>query len=608
MALLDIKNLVDIKNLDLKRVSTKDEFVVGFSRAEFSQLVLALSASLLLLLSSSTTWAQGTFDPAVSISGDLAESIERGDFRISADGEQVVYLASQTRDQNLVTELYSVPIDGGTPTRLSADLTFPRSVEVFSQVSRSVSPFQISPDSERVVYVSDQNTDGVYELFSVPIGGGSIVRLNADLPLGGDVTVAGELLATNGRPDFLISSDSKHVVYVADQNTDNVYELFSVPIAGGDPVQLNPDFVSTADIFEFRISADGQNVIYLADQNRSARSDLFSVPITGGVNPVRLNQSLSGSSNVSGNYLISPDSQRVVFSADPTLFVEELFSVSIDGGDLQRLNSNLPSSGDVFTYSISPDSQQVVYRADQRVNNVTEIFSVSIDGGNPVRLNSNLVNDGDVQTEFEISADGQRVVYVADQNSNDVFELFSASIAGGGSTQLNPNGVVVLDSQFTNLLPNNIFEISPDGQSVVFIVNFPIGGNDEQLLSVPIVGGTAISITPASLVAQGISDDFQIAPDSELVLFTLRFDPESLISVPIDGAGFQEVSDSSNALFNNVDRFVLSRDGQQLVYESGLTLFSASLNGSGGVVPPVLPPVDEGEDLCLPCVYLLLLL
>ena len=111
--------------------------------------------------------------------------------------------------------------------------------------------------------------------------------------------------------------------------------------------------------------------------------------------------------------------------------------------------------------------------------------------------------------------------------------------------------MVVLDSQFTNLLPNNIFEISPDGQSVVFIVNFPIGGNDEQLLSVPIVGGTAISITPASLVAQGISDDFQIAPDSELVLFTLRFDPESLISVPIDGAGFQEVSDSSNALFNN---------------------------------------------------------
>ena len=114
------------------------------------------------LFTSSLSWAQQSFQPSVRISGGLAETIERSDFQISTDGQRVVYLASQAIDQNLVNELYSVAISGGAASRLSANLTIPRSVEVFNSVARSVSPFQISPDSQRVVYVADQNTNGVF--------------------------------------------------------------------------------------------------------------------------------------------------------------------------------------------------------------------------------------------------------------------------------------------------------------------------------------------------------------------------------------------------------------------------------------------------------------
>lgn len=81
-----------------------------------------------------------------------------------------------------------------------------------------VDDYSISPDSSRVVYLADQDTDEVQELYSVPIGGGTPVKLNGPFVTGGDVW------------PFSISPDSSRVVYRADQGTDEVYELFGVKI------------------------------------------------------------------------------------------------------------------------------------------------------------------------------------------------------------------------------------------------------------------------------------------------------------------------------------------------------------------------------------------
>jgi hypothetical protein len=56
-----------------------------------------------------------------------------------------------------VYELYSVPLDGGAaPVKLNGALV---------SGSNIYSDFQISPDSSRVVYLADQETDDVDELF-----------------------------------------------------------------------------------------------------------------------------------------------------------------------------------------------------------------------------------------------------------------------------------------------------------------------------------------------------------------------------------------------------------------------------------------------------------
>ena len=39
---------------------------------------------------------------------------------------------------------------------------------------------------------------------------------------------------------FLTSPDGRYAVYLADQETDGVYEVYSVLVGGGSPVRLNP--------------------------------------------------------------------------------------------------------------------------------------------------------------------------------------------------------------------------------------------------------------------------------------------------------------------------------------------------------------------------------
>ena len=75
---------------------------------------------------------------------------------------------------------------------------------------------KISPDGATVVYRADQDTDGVFELYSVPITGGAPTKLNGPLIPGGDV-----------QSGFQISPDGATVVYIAEQDTNGVAELYA---------------------------------------------------------------------------------------------------------------------------------------------------------------------------------------------------------------------------------------------------------------------------------------------------------------------------------------------------------------------------------------------
>jgi len=260
---------------------------------------------------------------------------------------------------------------------------------------------------------------------TLTIGGGTVTKLNAPLVSGGQVTDDGGISGV-----FEISPDSTTVIYLADQEIDETFELYSVPIGGGTVTKLNPPLVTDGDVLNnFQLSPDSNTVTYVADQDTFARFELYSVPIGGGT-VTKLNPPLVTGGQVDNDLVqISPDSSTVVYNADQdTNNVFELYSVPIGGGTVTKLNPPLVGAEDAGVFRISPTGNTVVYAADQDTEEIVEIYSVPIVGGTPQKLNGPLVSGGDVSTGFSITADGSRVIYAAEQDTAGVTELYSVSI------------------------------------------------------------------------------------------------------------------------------------------------------------------------------------
>ncbi len=359
----------------------------------------------------------------VKLSGVMPALGDVSGFQISRDGRYAVYLADQDTDG--VPELYSVLLGGGPPVRLNPIFPF----------GRAVASFQISPDSRRVVYLADQDTDNVVELYSVPIGGpAGRYQTQRHLVPGGDVRV---LQDQPGQHPSGLSGGPGH---------DEATEIYSVPIGGpaSAGIKLNKALVAGGNVDGFQISPDSSRVVYGADQDTVGATEIYSVPIGGPPSDgIKLNKALVPGGSVQQDALISPDSSRVVYRADQdTVGVFELYSVPIGGPASAgiKLNKALVPGGDVKGFRISPDSNRVVYGADQDTVGATEIYSVPI-GGPPaagIKLNKALVLGGSVQDGL-ISPDSSRVVYLADQDTDGVFELYSVPIGGPASDGIKLN-------------------------------------------------------------------------------------------------------------------------------------------------------------------------
>ena len=176
-----------------------------------------------------------------------------------------------------------------------------------------------------------------------------------------------------------MAPDGERVVFA--QWIDSVQALFSAPVQGGTPAQLNPplvpdapgDFDSIRPIAAIRVSPDGGRVVYAAQQDTDDRWDLYSAPIEGG--PVtRLGGPLARHGgawqDVNARYRITPDGSRVVFVVDSTdnIFdgLVELYSVPIEGGVVTKLSGAMEEGEQIFVsrMEISPDSRHVVFQRD----------------------------------------------------------------------------------------------------------------------------------------------------------------------------------------------------------------------------------------------------
>ncbi len=134
---------------------------------------------------------------------------------VTSDGQNVLFIADY--DALGKHELYSVPIAGGTPTRISDDLPW----------SGDVSSFALAPNGTQVAYVAGQNTGANSELFLTPVTGGTGNSIRVSDPAS---TNSGEFDVSTSVEggQIAFSNDSSQIYYLGDFETAEVRDLYVV--------------------------------------------------------------------------------------------------------------------------------------------------------------------------------------------------------------------------------------------------------------------------------------------------------------------------------------------------------------------------------------------
>jgi hypothetical protein len=350
-------------------------------------------------------------------------------FAVSRDGARVVFRGDLLTDA--VIDLFSVPVTGPDSAAIRLNPTLPPGGDVGNTASNPPSDnvdYLISADSRRVVYMADQEANDAMEVYSVPITGPSdqSVRLSV-----GGVGQVGEFTVAN--PRFVISPDSAFVAY-ADRLSSleaepGTQELYSVAIAGpaSASIRLTPDFAAGGRVFEFAFGA-GNRVVYRARTTESGPENLYTAPVTG-----------PGTSALAFTTRGAPG-----FRLDPTGRLMYAFSGVFGLNPVLGWPVAGPATG-VFTIStpsvrwqtsqFTADGNTIVYRGQTSLNisgSTDGLWAVPAlgPGGRVVKLTGPMIAAASIENAFEISPDGRYVVYMADREIDGKSELYLADIGG----------------------------------------------------------------------------------------------------------------------------------------------------------------------------------
>src|SRR5262249_46870778 len=129
-------------------------------------------------------------------------------------------------------------------------------------------------------------------------------------------------------------------VYLADQDEDEVFELFSTRISGqgrvlpADVVALSGPLVAGGDVLSFFVTPDARSAVFLADKLVDGPAEIFRVPLDGSAPPVRLDPT-PASDPVTSSWL-APDGAHVVHTRRETIspfgrYIEHLIALPVDG-------------------------------------------------------------------------------------------------------------------------------------------------------------------------------------------------------------------------------------------------------------------------------------
>ncbi len=463
------------------------------------------------------------------------------------------------KEVNGVDELYAAFNDGSEIIRLSEQL-----------VSRgNVVDFRISPDGILVAYVADQDTAGLFEIYVVAVDKASD---ETAIKVSGIMAGNGILQRPSGEYVFGWSPDSSRVAYVADQNELRVFELFTATPDGteNDVISDLPDPLTNPDrdVQDFEWASDSNSIAYIADQNTDEVFELYVSPSDSNTPNFKVSGAALDGGGIkelepvpSGKYAFAwaPDSSRLAFLADQLIdgiSEFELYTNLPQGTSNLRVSGPQGDSGQVEDFAWAPNSQQIAYRANQNIVTAIDLFTALPGVSSSFQQISSGMEPGQAVTLFKWSPDSTRVAFISDRAFTDFFRLFTTS-------PNNSNNVLVSGSLLSTTDVTE-FKWAPDSRRIAYINR--LVGNVFELFT------TLRDVEPSTLISSSLADDdeedFAWAPDSSRIAYladqNITGEFELFTSTP-DG-DFTDVVSGLLAQGGNVQEFKWAPDSSGLGY------------------------------------------
>jgi Tol biopolymer transport system component len=281
--------------------------------------------------------------------------------------DNTIGLLSNSPSRNAI---YTAPLSGGKATQVTPN-------------GDTFQP-QWSPDGKSIYFRWKQG-----DIASVPAAGGQI----GVVPRTGEQV--GVALPNGGNQ---VSPDGKRIVWAGRRNKGPGVRLWTMPVAGGEPVQLpmTPDL----DAFQPRWSPDGRWIAFSSERpvpgDRKLDENIFIVSSQGG-EPRQLTSHTDAFCEL---LAWSPAGDSVAYACSDAV----IRIVPIGGGQPRTVlkvdGLRTPANSIAWTL----DGSRLIYSAKGR------LWTVSTAGGEPTAITTDL--DGDIM-QFALSPDGKRIAFNA---------------------------------------------------------------------------------------------------------------------------------------------------------------------------------------------------
>jgi len=334
----------------------------------------------------------------------------------------------------------------------------------------------------------------------------------------------GILQLPSGEYVFGWAPDSSRVAYIADQNTVRVFELFTSTPDGleNDMVSNLPDPLTNPDrnvqIFEWEPTST--LIAYIADQNTNEVFELYVSASDNNTSNVKVSGTTIDGDGIkelapvpSGEYAFAwaPDSSRLAFLADQLIDgidEFELYTNLPDGTNNLRVSGPQGDSNEVKEFAWAPNSLKIAYRANQNLINAIDLFTALPDAGSSFQQNSSRLEPGQEVTAFKWSPDSTRIAFISDRAFTGFFRLFTTSPNNSINVPVSGGGLAVTSDV-------TVFEWAPDSRRIAYVDI--LEGDVFELFT------TLRDTTPSTLISSSLEDDdeedFAWSPDSSRIAY-----------------------------------------------------------------------------------------